>query len=631
MGLGIFNPRDPTFRPQRGAVPAAKPADFFIRPGRGLSVRRARLMLREDSQTAPTAVEMTGCGIQNLRETFCARVTPPAPGLYWYSFELSTPQGTLNLCPGAGSEGELRPAHTGEWQLTVFEAGYETPEWLKGGLIYQIFPDRFFKEGSFPENVPSGRVLREDWGGEPVFRPDEEGKIRNNDYFGGNLRGITAKLGYLKSLGVTALYLNPIFEAHSNHRYNTADYRKIDPLLGNEEDFRALCEQARQMGMRVILDGVFNHTGDDSVYFNRCHRYPGPGAYESRQSPYYPWYCFSQWPEEYDCWWGFNTLPAVNECSGFADFIAGEDGVLAHWLKAGASGFRLDVADELSTGFLERIRSAVRRTKPDGLVIGEVWEDASNKCSYGERRHYFQGHQLDGVMNYPFRNAILGFLRDGRAAAIHETVASVLEHYPAQSVNVLMNLLGTHDTERIITALAGEPANGRDREWKAVHRLSPEARMQGIRLVKLAAALQYCLPGVPCVYYGDEAGLEGYDDPFNRRCFPWGGENVELLEWYRTLGQMRAGCPALRKGAYEPVAVEGTLYAFLREDDSGMLLCAVNAGQETAGFTFPEKLPPIRLAASCGEEPPVFAPDGKAVLPPLSAMILTAYCGRQAN
>lgn len=625
MSLGIFNPRDAACRPQRGGVPAGGPADFFIRPGRGLDVRGARLLIRADC-AAPQAVEMEYRGFSGLQEVYHASFTPPEPGLYWYSFELSTPQGLRYLSRGAASEAELVAAPGAEWQVTAFRPGFETPAWLKGGVIYQIFPDRFRREGAFPAQLPAGRVLRDDWGGQPEYRPDAEGKIRNNDYFGGSLHGITEKLGYLKSLGVTAVYLNPVFEAHSNHRYNTADYRKIDPLLGTEEDFRALCDGAERQGIRLILDGVFNHTGDDSVYFNRAHRYPGKGAYESRDSAYFRWYRFSEWPEKYDCWWGFTSLPAVNEDEpGFADFITGEGGVLQHWLEAGAGGFRLDVADELPSPFLASIRGAIKRVKPDALLIGEVWEDASNKCSYGERRHYLEGSELDSVMNYPFRSAILGFLRDGEAGPLNETVLTVLEHYPAQSVQTLMNVLGTHDTERLLTALAGEPAAGRGREWKAGQELSPEARATGIGLVRLAATIQFFLPGVPCVYYGDEAGMEGYDDPFNRGCYPWGGEDAALLEWYRTLGKIRAACPALRAGGYQPVAAEGPLYAFLRRGEGTALFCAVNAGDTPRAVALP-KLPEsvLHMAASFPQSEPPAPGAEETVVPPRGCVIFTA-------
>ncbi len=523
--------------------------------------------------------------------------TPASAGLTWYEFMLETGQGRRYLVRLPDGTAALSANRGERWQLTCYEADFQTPDWLAGGVMYQIFPDRFAKaddrfgppsEEGTPE-LPSGRILRNDWGGEPGWRPDEDGEIRNNDYFGGNLRGIEQRLDRLKELGVTCLYLNPIFEAHSNHRYDTADYRKIDPLLGTEADFRRLCDTAARLGIRILLDGVFSHTGADSVYFNREGRYPSPGACQSPESPYYSWYRFRRWPEEYDGWWGFVTLPEVQELDpSFMEFINGPDGVVAKWLAAGAAGWRLDVADELPDGFLDALRSVARTAKPDAIVLGEVWEDASCKEAYGQRRRYLLGRQLDSVMNYPFRDAVLGFLRGGEAAAFFRTVLDILEHYPPQVVRLLMNHIGTHDTERALTVLAGEPAGDRGRDWQAAQRLSPDQRARGLRLMRLASALQYCLPGVPCVYYGDEVGMEGYRDPFNRGCYPWGQEDPELLAWYRRLGRLRKVAEALKEGAFIPLAQTGSALCFERRDGGSALLCAVNRSDEEAAFSLPE-------------------------------------------
>ena len=410
------------------------------------------------------------------------------------------------------------------------------------------------------------RLWPADWGGQPYWRPNERGEVTNSDYFGGTLRGIEEKLPYLKSLGVTCLYMNPVFESHSNHRYDTADYSKIDPLLGDEEDFRALCQAAKELGIRVVIDGVFSHTGSDSVYFNREGRYPTPGAYNSQQSPYYPWYSFRQWPDSYDCWWNFDTLPNVQETNPSYDaYINGKEGIVRKWLAAGASGWRLDVADELPDPFLDNLTAAAKAQRPDALVLGEVWEDASNKTAYGVRRRYLLGQQLDTVMNYPFRDAILGFLLGGDPRNFAETVESICENYPPQCLRLLMNHIGTHDTERALTILGGEPAGNRGREWQAAQHLSPEQREIGLKRLRLASLIQYLLPGVPCIYYGDEAGMEGYRDPFNRACYPWGHEGLNLLTWYKGLGQLRAQeKPVLGQGLYRTLHADGNLLAFER-------------------------------------------------------------------
>ena len=573
----MFDSRDPACRRPTGAVAAGTPIHFKITLPRGLRCSAARLAVAKEGGAEQT-LGMFWCGMDGGLEFWECDFTPADAGLYFYRFFVDAQSGTLPMTRGQSGAGELRGGGQ-PWQLTVFDPSFATPDWLAGGVMYQIFPDRFFSSGREKQGVPADRKLHEAWGEQPDWAPDENGKITNRDYFGGDLRGIEEKLGYLKSLGVTCLYLNPVFESHSNHRYDTADYRKIDPLLGTEEEFRSLCAKAAGLGIRVLLDGVFNHTGSDSVYFNREGRYPGPGAYQSQASPYYPWYRFRSWPDDYDCWWNFATLPTVDkESPAFAQFVNGPDGVVRRWLRAGASGWRLDVADELPDDFLDGLRSAAKAEKSDALVLGEVWEDASNKTAYGRRRKYLLGGQLDSVMNYPFRSAVLGYLTGGDAAAAMEKICSILENYPPQVIRCLMNHIGTHDTERAITALAGEPALGRGRHWQSGARLTEERRARGLALMRLASLMQYTLPGVPCVYYGDEAGMEGYRDPFNRGCYPWGNEDAGLLGWYRMLGRLRAGCECLREGAFLPVLAEGDAMAYVRSGKTNALFCAFNRG-----------------------------------------------------
>ena len=314
------------------------------------------------------------------------------------------------------------------------------------------------------------RIYREKKDGEPYFWPNEqEDGYLNRDYFGGDFEGIRQKLPYLANLGVTCIYLNPIFEAHSNHRYNTADYLKPDPLLGTAEEFTRLCAEAKERGIRIILDGVFSHTGSDSLYFNREGRYGPGGAYRDRNSPYRSWYDFdSGYNCGYRSWWGFESLPEVQEDDpSYVNFICGKGGVIDTWLNRGASGFRLDVADELPDEFIEKIRAAVKSHGNDKLLIGEVWEDATTKEAFGRRRTYLRGHGLDTTMNYPFRNLTIDFVRGADAAAVADGLMDIVENYPKPAVDCLMNFLSTHDTERAMTAISGEPANGRDRYWQS--------------------------------------------------------------------------------------------------------------------------------------------------------------------
>ncbi len=587
--MQLFHSRNTRYRSPCGAVAEKTAVLFRICVPRAWHCRAAWLVRCEDGGMEQWDAMFWAGMAEGEYEWWECHYTPECAGLHWYSFALDTEQGRLHLSRGARGVAEVTSQLGTAWQLTCYEKGFTTPDWLAGGVMYQVFPDRFACSGTPKAGVPRDRVLHTAWGEQPHWQPDAMGIVRNNDYFGGDLQGICEKLPYLKRLGVTCLYLNPIFEAHSNHRYDTANYEHIDPLLGTEADWKQLVEQANQAGIRLLLDGVFSHTGADSVYFNRNGRYPVQGAYQSPDSPYAGWYRFSQWPNEYAGWWGFPTLPEVEELNpSFLQYITGENGVVATRLKDGASGWRLDVADELPDAFLEALRRRAKATDPQAVVLGEVWEDASNKHSYGHRRRYLLGRQLDSVMNYPFREAILDVVRDGNAVRFFDRIETVVENYPPQVTRLLMNSLGTHDTERALTLLAGEPTNGRGRRWQSEQRLSPEQRALGVRRLRLAATLQYCVPGVPCVYYGDEAGLEGYRDPFNRGCYPWGQEDTSLVAWFEALGQMRHNCDVLREGAFCPVdAPEGTV-VFERQSEDERLLCAVNCREQQAALPMPE-------------------------------------------
>lgn len=579
----MFHSRNPIYRNPTGAVQAHTNIHFKLLVPREFRCSAARLMVGEEFTKQVKTLGLFWCGMNGEdHEWWECDFTPEQSGLYFYRFEIDTWRGTLGITSRFGGESGIDEfgAPEGEcWQLTVFESQYQTPDWLSGGIMYQIFPDRFYRSGTTKYNVPQDRYLHQRWGSQPEWRPNHQGEITNSDYFGGDLEGIIQKLDYLQSLGITCIYLNPIFEAHSNHRYDTADYTKVDPLLGTKEDFKRLCKEANKRGMHIMLDGVFNHTGSDSIYFNRKGRYQTLGAYQSQESPYYDWYQFYQWPEQYACWWNFETLPNVNETNEtYNAYINGTDGVIQTWLKAGADGWRLDVADELPDLFLDDITKAAKQVKPTSMILGEVWEDASNKMAYGQRRRYLLGKQLDSVMNYPFREAIIGFLTGKNPAEMMELIMTVLEHYPPSAIHLLMNHIGTHDTERILTVLGGEPLNGRDREWQSKTKLSQEQRSKGLALLKLASLMQYTLPGIPCVYYGDEAGMEGYRDPFNRGCFPWGHEDAELVNWYRSLGKIRHSCEVLKQGTLEPYYADDDCFVYVRSDEAvgQKLLVAVN-------------------------------------------------------
>ena len=478
-------------------------------------------------------------------------------GLYFYNFYIEN--------VGYVSCGKLEQGILSKdsipFLLTVYSKDYKTPEWFKGGVMYQIFPDRFCKQGSMPDI--KGRIKREDWGGTPSYKPNEKGKVLNNDFFGGNIKGIQSKLPYLKSLGVTVIYCNPIFEAASNHRYDTSDYMKIDPFLGTEQDFAEFVESAKNQGIRVILDGVFNHTGDDSLYFNKYGNYPSIGAYQSQNSPYYSWYSFQNFPDKYSSWWGIDILPEINETSPeYQNFIFGKDGVLKHWLRFGIGGYRLDVADELPDFFLKNLRKSVKESDENAIIIGEVWEDASNKIAYSKRREYLQGYELDSVMNYPLKDAIIQYVKDGKAEDVLQAIYALINHYPKMTTDCLMNILGTHDTARILTVLGGIYCNSKDEMAADWAYLNENAKKGAIEKLKIAAVLQYTMPGVPCLYYGDENGMEGHIDPFCRRCFDWEHLNDDLIAFYSKLGEIRS--------EYHNIFKDGEFEAI--ECDNGFLL-----------------------------------------------------------
>jgi glycosidase len=505
-------------------------------------------------------------------------LNPMKEGLYFYKFIIG------GKCFGRGQERKGDFSSNESYQLLVYEEDFTTPSWFKGGVMYQIFPDRFAKVGERP--IGKGKILRKDWGGMPEFRPNEKGIVQNNDFFGGNLKGIASKLDYLSSLHVTTIYLNPVFESSSNHRYDTGNYKKIDSLLGDKADFENLVKEAKLRGIRIILDGVFNHTGDDSIYFNRYGTYDDVGAYQSKQSPYYNWFNFFHYPNEYECWWGIKTLPAVNESSeDYRNYILGEEGVVRYWLQTGIGGYRLDVADELPDPFLKELRTSVKSYDPEALIIGEVWEDASNKISYGVRRQYFWGGELDSVMNYPLKNAIIDYALSGKTACLVETVKMLMDNYPKSVLDCLMNSLSTHDTARILTVLGGKQVFTKEEMSRTF--LSEEERQEGIEKVKISACLQYTMPGIPCVYYGDENGMEGYGDPFCRKCFDWEHLNEDLIGFFAKLGEIRAKYRHIfAEGEYVDVYHDDHLLIFSRVSQTDRCFVYVNNSSKIYNLTF---------------------------------------------
>ena len=501
---------------------------------------------------------------------------PDKPCLIWYYFIIRTGDGKTQYYGADSGEGRLEFHEPRAYQITVFEGAFQTPTHWREGIVYQIFPDRF-RRSSWEDfrarakyHVEKGRFLRvhDRWSEDVCFTPAPgKEEYEPNDFFGGDINGVREKLDYLAKLGVTTIYFNPVFESSSNHRYDTADYHRIDSIFGNEDEFKALCAEASALDMRIMLDGVFSHTGADSRYFDKFSRYEDVGAYESEDSPYRSWYNFHGDRDHYDAWWGFPTLPNVNELEPtYASFIAGEEGVLTHWAGAGAKDWRLDVADELPDEFIRTLRNRLKQNDPESVLLGEVWDDCSNKYGPEGRRGYVNGDELDSAMNYPFMEATVAFLT-GRsdAYALDHALQTLREHYPKPFYEACLNLISSHDIIRAATALSGAPdRNSVSRKLQAAYQPTEQDQQKGYLRLILAAALQMTLPGVPSVYYGDEAGMTGMSDPFNRATYPWGSENEAVFSAYTALMQARAGSGALKRGLCRMGALSPEIYAVLR-------------------------------------------------------------------
>ena len=526
----------------------------------------------------------------------CCVEAPSSSGLVFYCFLVNADGATLyygNNRHHAGGLGEEYFAFPeSRYQITVYEKDFKTPDWMKNAIVYQIFPDRF----SRGKDTPFHGIERA-WGEEPFYTDAQfGGKYLSNDFFGGNFDGIEKKLPYLKELGVTAIYLNPISKAFSNHRYDTGDYETPDPLLGTVADYEHLAKKAEKLGIKIILDGVFSHTGSDSRYFNRECNYDSVGAFQSKESPYYSWYTFTEFPHKYDSWWGFDTLPNVNELDeSFVKYIAkGKDSVLKKWLRRGASGFRLDVADELPDEFIAILRTAMKEENPDALLIGEVWEDATNKVSYGKSRAFLWGAELDSVMNYVFREAVLGYLTGKDAKAFSMRLHSLIENYPKEALYTAMNLVSSHDVPRALTVLSDAPDfRTLTRPEQHDYFISPEKAELAKRRMVLAVALQMTLPGAPVIYYGDEREMFGFADPFNRAPMNWENGDNEILRQIKLFSVLRNSTPSLRTGFYKLLYAEGGVICYLRSLEDGVdafgkkkdgkdVIVVINAAEENA-------------------------------------------------
>ena len=474
-----------------------------------------------------------------------------------------------------------------------------TPEWVKDAVFYQIFPDRFARS----ELVPKKGLNLESWDSAPTVA----------GFKGGDLLGVAENLDYLQDLGITAIYFNPIFASAANHRYHTYDYYHVDPILGGNMAFRKLLDEAHSRDIRIVLDGVFNHA---SRGFWQFHHTLENGA----SSPYVDWFFydpdrlqgrkhFGAYPSEeelqalqnkgslkaigYHAWWDLPALPKFNtNTPSVRDFIFG---VAEHWIKFGIDGWRLDVPAEINDDlFWQEFRQRVKTINPDAYIVGEIWEDA---------QRWLKGDQFDAVMNYQITIASLGFFT-GEHLDLPETMRAggyrnrvrrlngnefgdhldhVLGLYAPSINQVQFNLLDSHDTPRFLTSASGD-----------------------LESLKLAMLFMFMCPGTPCIYYGDEIGLDGRQDPDCRKSFVWDKSkwNDGLRDYTKRCITLRQSHPALRRGSYHRLYSNENVYVFARVLNNDVLIAAFNAGnqqEEVNIITKPINLPDGSLRTVFGD------------------------------
>ncbi len=598
----LYNSKDKRFKQPFGTLTEGERCRISIYIPKSCQTNAVKLLLLQENKVAYTAFDMYMDGETGAYEIYSCVFSLECADLYFYYFRITTVNEEFSLYRFGYDDTNMESGDM--WQLSCVPTDFNVPEEYFGAIMYQIFPDRFNTVGQCDT---SGKLrpftIHENKNDVPLYLPNQHGDVENCDFFGGNLKGITDKLDYLKELGVGVIYLNPIFKAWSNHRYDTADYMKIDELLGTEADFRELCEKSHELGIRIILDGVFSHTGSNSKYFDK-HGIFGGGAYHCPDSPYRSWYSFEKYPDVYTSWWGIETLPCTNENdAGFKNFIIhAEDSVLAHWINAGADGFRLDVADELPDKFIADFRTRMKELKPDALLIGEVWEDASNKISYGVRRRYFTGGELDSVMNYPLKNAIVDFVcQNDDGAYFEQIVMTIAENYPRDVMLTLMNSLSTHDTSRIFSQLSPEilPC---EKSVCAGYSMPEYVRDEALQRLLTAVFLQFVIPGMPCIYYGDEIGMEGIGDPFCRGYFRWDDvANNAIRDFFVRVSKMRSVSDVLKFGDVFVKSNGGGRVEIERRYRGGVYRAHVNVGDDV-GITICGDILFSRRANICGSE-----------------------------
>lgn len=480
------------------------------------------------------------------------------------------------------------------WKMSV---GFDVPDWAKGAVMYHIFVDRYRGAKDTELHVMPKRTIHENWNEPPVLGPDKNGEW-NIDFYGGNVRGIEETLKYIKSLGVDAIYLSPIVRSQSNHRYDTADYENVDPYAGTNEGIKSLCDKAHKKGMKVILDAVFNHTGNDSIYFNQFGTYDTVGAYQSENSPYYCFYkreCI-RGMHTFKYWWGMPNLP---ECNGnskeWNDYICGENGIIDTWMSWGVDALRLDVADELTDEFIENIHKAVKRNNSEGFILGEVWKNPMRM----NRGYLSSGKAMHSVMNYLMVDALIRYYKYSDIWKLDNILREILTEYPTETIQTLMNFTSTHDISRAIE-IFGCNAFQENSEWAwnlkndslnwiKEHKMSVEEYRYGKMVYKSYVFALAFLPGILSIFYGDEVGLQGIGNLANRAPYPWGHRDKDLLKFFREIGKIRTQECFLRKADIKVVKIDHEQFVFERYDDSNSIMVIVSRTHRISKVNLPKE------------------------------------------
>jgi len=638
--------RDPLYRTPGGAVKAGTAVKLRLRTFHD-DVTRVRARVYDLNANAAQLLELhraasdVSCyqgGLGSHTCDFWAVTLPNSqPDVLWYRFVVTDgtdvdyyADDTAALDGGRGAMTDDEQDRS--WALTVYDPSFTSPAWARDAVVYQLFPDRF-RNGSKGNDPKTGDTRYDDpvlalpwntlpegycrnygdadsscpWRFDttpPDWSPTKEGP-RGRDYFGGDLKGVIDKLAYLSDLGVTAIYFNPIFDGGSNHGYDTQDYYSIDKYYGSLGEWKKLAKEAKQRGIRLILDGVFNHMSSDSPLFDRYHHYDTTGACESLASPWRQWFHFFNdnvpcgAPGDYEGWFGFDSIPVLTKSRADVQsyFLTGPDSVTKHWLRDGASGWRLDVMGDSSfpDGYWESFRSVVKQTDPNALILGELWQKDSTLLGH------LLGDRADSTMNYRLRDAVLGLLSPSpydskgfadsgqslTASQFAARIASIREDYPDAAYYSSLNLLDSHDTERILWTLTPGAETRAARERNAGNVAEGKARL------RLASLIQYTMPGMPTVYYGDEVGLTGDDDPDDRRTYPWadlgGSPDGQLRNHYKALAALRSASDVLTRGDFRVLSVDNAArtVAYGRKTGVRAAIVVVNAGDSTQTVDLP--------------------------------------------